>query len=57
MYNKGTKSKEDKTMAKSKNGYYFWCEDGYHGWAMGMSATEKRAMQREHGKLVSWIHA
>ena len=57
MYNKGTKSKEEKTMAKSKNGYYFWYEDGYHGWVMGMSAMEKKALQREHGKLVRWIPA
>lgn len=55
MYNKGTKNKEDKTMAKSKNGYYFWFEDGYHGWVMGMSAQEKKVLQRQHGKLVKWI--
>lgn len=42
-------------MAKSKNGYYFWCEDGYHGWVLGMSAQEKKVLQRQHGKLVKWI--
>lgn len=38
-------------------GWFFEFEDGHKGWVLSLSAQEKRAMIREHGKLVKWVAA
>lgn len=52
----------DMTVKKTKSNNYgkgFWFEfaDGYNGWTLGMSATEKKQEVARHGKLVKWCPA
>ena len=39
-------------MAKNKTQGWYLFEDGYYCWYHGLSATERKMEERQHGKVV-----